>query len=206
MIDAVFSKEEFDKVYPLIKEWDFSLTVQKLQEKDYAGWTKERALKAEEDYKRYLAITKALNGYQLVPNGDIDRFWHEHILDTRRYAEDCRNLFGEFLHHYPFFGMRGESDEANWNEAIEFSNNLWQSQFNESLYTGVKNNRDSQKNTHMEGKNNFFGTTINITINISSDGKPTISTESIGEYDQFELRDKDRPDVMKCPQKCPNEG
>lgn len=119
----------------MIQEWDFSLTKQKLSEAEYAGWTTERSNKAELDYKRYLALTKVSKGFQPVPNGDIDRFWHEHILDTRRYAQDCEVLFGTFLHHYPFFGMRGDVDNDNWLSAIEYSNFLWRQAFGEDLYS-----------------------------------------------------------------------
>ena len=117
-----------------VNSWDFSLTIEKLQEKSYAGWSLERILNAEKGYKQYLAMTKALGGKQLVPNGDIDRFWHEHILDTRRYAKDCNSFFGYFLHHYPFFGMRGEVDNTNWINTAKSSNNLWFSTFGENLY------------------------------------------------------------------------
>jgi hypothetical protein len=36
--------------------------------------------------------------------------WHRHILDTRAYAEDCERIFGGFMHHFPYFGMRGDAD------------------------------------------------------------------------------------------------
>ncbi len=35
----------------------------------------------------------------------MDEVWHAHILDTRRYAADCDCVFGEFIHHYPYFGL-----------------------------------------------------------------------------------------------------
>ena len=35
-----------------------------------------------------------------------------HILDTRAYSRDCEFLFGRFLHHFPYFGMRGDADRA----------------------------------------------------------------------------------------------
>ena len=130
----ILDRQKLETAVNLIANWDFSLTKQKLLEVAYAGWSQERADLAERDYKRYLAITHATGGYQPVPNADIDRFWHEHILDTRRYARDCEDLFGEFLHHYPFFGMRGEADEAMWKSTIGISEQLWSDAFGESLY------------------------------------------------------------------------
>lgn len=130
-----FNQPIFDAAMSQVSKWDFSLTKQKLLEPAYAGWSMERTEKAEIDYKRYLALTKALGGFQPVPNGEIDRFWHEHILDTRRYFQDCHELFGGFLHHYPYFGMRGENDKEAWKSTSELSNKLWKSIFDESLYS-----------------------------------------------------------------------
>lgn len=36
-----------------------------------------------------------------VPNKQIDEMWHEHILDTRKYSDDCQTVFGYYLHHTP---------------------------------------------------------------------------------------------------------
>ncbi len=118
-----------------VKDWDFALAIEKMQEPRYGGWSKDRALKAVEDYKRYLAITKALKGYQLVPNGDLDEIWHLHLLDTRRYVKDCYELFGGFLHHYPYYGMLGEENKQDWLDNQEFASELWEKLFSEILYS-----------------------------------------------------------------------
>lgn len=133
-LKTIFQQAEFDKAIALVSEWDFSLTKQKMLEPDYAGWPEERIEQAEKNYKRYLSVTKALDGYQLVPNGDVDRFWHEHILDTRRYVQDCAELFAGFLHHYPYFGMRGEVDNRVWLDTASQSTDFWAHLFGEHLY------------------------------------------------------------------------
>jgi hypothetical protein len=35
---------------------------------------------------------------------------HRHILDTAAYREDCEAIFGRFLDHFPYFGLRGDAD------------------------------------------------------------------------------------------------
>jgi hypothetical protein len=65
----------------------------------------------------------------LVPSQDIDRVWHHHILDTMKYAQDCQMLFGYFLHHFPYFGLRGESERHNWQAAVEQTQALFQEYF-----------------------------------------------------------------------------
>jgi hypothetical protein len=212
-----FDEERFAAAIAKVKDWDFGLTILKLQEPAYAGWPEARALSAERDYKRYLAVTSALGGFQLVPNGDIDRFWHEHILDTRRYEADCLELFGKPLHHYPFFGMRGETDRAKWQGVIEVSQRLWSRLFNEPLFSKVAPSLASAAN--QSGEENSM-TTINITINISEtgarvsvdDGSSAEGLVSGGEIVQINGKNyvlTPAPDevlAMKCPQACPNEG
>jgi putative hemolysin len=46
-----------------------------------------------------------------APLVDVDTFWHYHILDTMKYAADCEQAFGYFLHHYPYVGMRGDDEQ-----------------------------------------------------------------------------------------------
>lgn len=80
-------------------------------------WSRERAERAEIAYKRFLTLVVLYPKQRLVPLGDIDKFWHQHILDTRKYAEDCDKVFGHFLHHFPYFGLRGEEDAEGLKQA-----------------------------------------------------------------------------------------
>jgi hypothetical protein len=64
----------------------------------------------EAEYRRYLALKLAFPDADIVPCKIVDEMWHQHILDTMAYATDCEALFGYFLHHYPYFGMRDEAE------------------------------------------------------------------------------------------------
>jgi len=75
------------------------------------GWSAEYADGMEAAYKRYLILHAKYPERTLAPDEDVDRFWHLHILDTRKYAADCDAAFGHFLHHFPYLGLRGEGDE-----------------------------------------------------------------------------------------------
>lgn len=63
----------------------------------------------------------------------MDTIWHYHILDTRAYAKDCQSVFGEFFHHYPYFGMRGKEDEENLEKSFYKTCELYETRFGESL-------------------------------------------------------------------------
>jgi hypothetical protein len=75
------------------------------------GWSLEKANAVEKEYRRFLCLMKLYPEEDTAPLVDVDTFWHYHILDTMKYAADCEQAFGYFLHHYPYVGMRGEDDE-----------------------------------------------------------------------------------------------
>lgn len=76
------------------------------------GWTLAHANAVEREYRRFLYLMKTYPQEQAAPLVDVDTFWHYHILDTLKYAADCEAVFGHFLHHFPYIGLRGEDDLA----------------------------------------------------------------------------------------------
>ncbi|NLC37276.1 MAG: glycine-rich domain-containing protein-like [Alcaligenaceae bacterium] len=130
-----FEQAIFDRAIETTNAWNFELAIEKLLEVKSGQWDLNRAETAVQNYKRYMAVTKALGGAQLVPNGDIDEIWHMHILDTRAYMKDCNELFGEYLHHFPYFGMLGEENRQQWFDVQSKSESLWQELFGEALYS-----------------------------------------------------------------------
>lgn len=76
------------------------------------GWSLERANAVELEYRRFLTLMQKFPTEDTSPLVDVDTFWHYHILDTMKYAADCQAVFGYFLHHFPYVGMRGEEDAA----------------------------------------------------------------------------------------------
>ena len=88
---------------------------------------------AEIEYKRYLHLVKKYAPVQLVPNALMDKMWHHHILDTRAYEKDCLNIFGKFLHHFPYLGTRGENDKKALLDAFENTRSYYRNQFSEEM-------------------------------------------------------------------------
>jgi len=93
------------------------------------GWSREYVDRMELAYKRFLTLLATYPEETLAPSKDVDKFWHGHILDTLKYAEDCDKVFGYFLHHFPYFGMRGAEDAANLAQAGETTERLYQREF-----------------------------------------------------------------------------
>ncbi len=102
----------------------------KLMDKEEGyGWSRAQADRCEREYKRFLALLAKYPDEVIAPSKEVDKFWHGHILDTMKYAEDCRNVFGYFLHHFPYFGLRDEEDAANLARAAATMRRLYRQEF-----------------------------------------------------------------------------
>jgi hypothetical protein len=95
------------------------------------GWSKQKADGVEVAYKRYLFLFATREDIRVVPTLDIDALWHQHILDTRAYFSDCDTVFGTYMHHFPYFGMRGEADAADLNRSFRSTCALYKEVFGE---------------------------------------------------------------------------
>jgi hypothetical protein len=74
------------------------------------GWDRERANGVECRYRRFLYLKAALPGNMASPTAEVDRFWHQHIINTMNYGPDCERVAGQFLHHT--FLPPGNVDQA----------------------------------------------------------------------------------------------
>src|ERR1700687_5579826 len=97
------------------------------------GWSKEYVERMAIAYKRFLTLLVTHPETTVAPSKDIDKFWHGHILDTMKYAEDCERVFGYFLHHFPYFGMRGAEDAAQQAQADKDMHRLYEQEFGEPM-------------------------------------------------------------------------
>ena len=100
-----------------------------MDKKEGHGWSREKVDRLELEYRRFLALTAKYPQEVIAPSADVDKFWHGHILDTMKYAEDCQRVFGFFLHHFPYFGMRDAEDAANLAGAAASTRRLYEQEF-----------------------------------------------------------------------------
>jgi hypothetical protein len=118
---------------PVVAALDLSMIKMKLQDlEEGKGWDGEECEEAEVEYKRFLTMNR-LFPRSIVPTTIMDTMWHYHILDTHAYHRDSHTVFGEYFHHFPYFGMRGEQDEQNLNESFETTKHLYEETFGESI-------------------------------------------------------------------------
>ena len=121
------------EVRAMLEELDLEpIKVKLMDAEEGEGWTLEEADEAEIWYKRFLLLNFKYPDQSIIPTKIIDAFWHQHILDTQKYAEDCECVFGYFLHHFPYFGLRGEEDAANLEKAFQLTLPLFEKEFGAS--------------------------------------------------------------------------
>jgi len=125
---------------------DFSAIKAKLMHKAGKGWTQDRVNAVECEYRRFLFLMKMFPNEPTAPLVDVDTFWHYHILDTMKYAQDCQQIFGYFLHHFPYVGMRGAEDEAALKRMGERMRAIYEATFEET-YPGSDPSRQLQSGT-----------------------------------------------------------
>ena len=97
------------------------------------GWSRAKAEAMDLEYRRFLHLMHCFPNQSASPTKAVDTFWHYHILDTQRYAADCNDVFGCFMHHNPYGDEQatvvGErSDEA----AVDRMQELYEATFGEA--------------------------------------------------------------------------
>lgn len=104
------------------------------------GWLPSEVKEACQLYKNFLFLKFKYPNETLAPSEDIDEFWHNHILDTQRYRQDCEKIFGRYLDHYPYFGIDGITTMDDLNSSFAKTQELHMKEFSYSI-AGVRYTR-----------------------------------------------------------------
>ena len=116
----------------------------KLMHPDHGqGWTWQQVDRAIANYKKFLHLLYIYPNSTVVPTREIDQVWHQHILDTRKYAQDCQWLFGYFVHHYPYFGLGSDTERQALEMAFSRTQILFAEHFGINLIKEVYNSQDA---------------------------------------------------------------
>lgn len=107
----LFGEKQFKKLRTGLSVLD-TLNLNRIKTKSLSGpsgygWSKEKAHQVGEQYRIFLYLCKRYPRQFIVPTYEIDEFWHLHILDTRNYKKNCNLIFGKYLHHFPYAGLKG---------------------------------------------------------------------------------------------------
>jgi hypothetical protein len=80
-------------------------------------------------YRCFLKLCVLCPGVALVPTMRLDQVWHAHVLDTAKYRADCEVVFGRFIDHFPYAGLRGEEDRRAWRADFATTRRLFAEHF-----------------------------------------------------------------------------
>ncbi|NJL21602.1 MAG: hypothetical protein HC895_13560 [Leptolyngbyaceae cyanobacterium SM1_3_5] len=69
----------------------------------------------------------------MIPSSEIEQVWHYHVLDARKYAEDCQLLFGYVIHPAPYLGVSGRQDDYDQIKAYALTQVLLAKYFHGNL-------------------------------------------------------------------------
>jgi hypothetical protein len=94
------------EIKKLIDDLDLSMIANAMVAK--LGWLPSEVKECCLLYKNYLYLKYKYPHEILAPSDDIDEFWHNHILDTKKYRADCEKIFGNYLDHCPYLDMKAK--------------------------------------------------------------------------------------------------
>lgn len=75
----------------------------------FLGWDEALTEHVATMYRQFLYLIWKYPDEDIHPTYEVDVFWHGHILDTRKYVDDCTAIFGRYIHHYPYAGLLGQA-------------------------------------------------------------------------------------------------
>src|SRR5688572_1834013 len=95
------------------------------------GWSQDYADSIEAAYKTYLTMLAKYpeHAEDIMLAKDVDEFWHTHILQTMKYADDCEKVFGAFLHHNPHVGKVTAEDLEHRAALADKTRRLYEQEF-----------------------------------------------------------------------------
>ena len=98
-------------------------------------WDEKSANEAGKQYKNYLILIKKYSGnHELSPSKDIDEIWHNHILYTQQYCQDCTAIFGHYLHHEPHDASKRKAIRQAGKSPFDVTQALYHQEFGEYIY------------------------------------------------------------------------
>ena len=94
------------------------------------------------------------------------------------------NIFGEFIHHFPYLGLRGEADKANLESSFSETKQLFHDLFGEP----IANEESAENSSACQSQGNCWPakctSKCNVKRTIDTD-RPTFGEDTTGAVDIF---------------------
>jgi hypothetical protein len=82
-----------------IQSWGHWHEIQLCAQKEY-GMSAEEFYRLLPEYQRFIALSAGYQGVGML-SAEVDKLWHAHILNTKRYYDFCQQYLGRIIHHLP---------------------------------------------------------------------------------------------------------
>ena len=129
---AQLTAKPTDAVISAIRALDLESVKSRVMDQELGeGWSREYAESVDQAYRHYLAMLVKYpeHAEDIMLSKDVDEFWHTHILQTVKYADDCQAVFGNFLHHDPHIGPRTPADLEKRAALADKTRRLYEQEF-----------------------------------------------------------------------------
>lgn len=117
MADTFRHDVVLDRHFNVMAAVDYSILTQRLKNEKCADVQLYLA-----EYLRFLELkirTSDWHATILSPSPIVDHVWHLHILDTVRYAEECKRLCGHVIDHNPDGASDGSDRDARYQRTLD---------------------------------------------------------------------------------------
>ncbi|TXH77718.1 MAG: hypothetical protein E6Q85_02740 [Thiothrix sp.] len=81
-------------------------------------------------YLKFLKLCVIYPDKKFSPDFYIDLIWHYHILDTKKYINDCDVIFGEYFHHTPNYSNGVKNKEPKIDDISYFYKKHFETEYN----------------------------------------------------------------------------
>ena len=98
-------------------------------------WEYKYAHNVASEYHRFLTLRNHNN--KLSPSDTIDKFWHQHILNTDHYLGYCRIYFNNIIHHNPANSFDQKSKSERLTNTITAYKTKYKSFINDRVWLGL---------------------------------------------------------------------
>ncbi|WP_139189251.1 hypothetical protein [Thalassobaculum litoreum] len=85
------------------------------QDKEGLGWSQDKADAVESLFKEWLYLKRVYYGELVPPDFICQDLWQIYLKDSIKYVTDTSAIFGQYLHHFPYFGI-GDKQEKKRRE------------------------------------------------------------------------------------------
>jgi len=131
-MNAIRNAKPLDQIVAAIHALDLESVKSRVMDAELGeGWSREYSDSVAAAYKTYLTMLVKYpdDSADIMLARDVDEFWHTHILQTVKYSEDCAQVFGFYLHHYPHVGERNAEDLAKREALAAKTRQLYEREF-----------------------------------------------------------------------------